>query len=73
MHLYLAATKMYNRIIEWNNKSKPFNFFVLFLLFIVFIQAIWKKVQELGLSDDYVKNDKVQKFVWKMLALGNFD
>ena len=32
-------------------------------------QAHWRKIQDLGLSTDYVDNGKVRTFIWKVLAL----
>ena len=34
-------------------------------------QANWRKIQELGLSIEYVSNGKVRTFVWKVLSMSH--
>ena len=34
-------------------------------------QAIWRKVQELGMSTAYIKESKVRFFVWHILAMAH--
>ena len=44
---------------------------VLVLMSLILGQAHWRKIQELGLSTEYVSNGKVRTFVWKILSMSH--
>ena len=40
-------------------------------LFAIVGQAVWRKVQDVGLADQYVSNPEVRVFIWHLLSMAH--